>query len=464
MRDVHPLPAESVRSSDEAAEHAARVREALEGLLGSDGVLDAEPRAWRVGSGRPSAVAAPASEEEVAGCLRLATERGWRVVPAGAGSWLWAGNPVEPVDVVLSVRRLDRIVQYEPADVTLTAGAGMTLGGLDRVVSEQGQWLPADPPGTDGGTLGGTLATASAGGLRAAFGAPRDLVLGLRLVTGDGRVLRLGGRVVKNVAGFDMVKLAVGSWGTLGVITEATLRLFPRPQRDVCLVCRGERLEELMAAGERVARARFVPASVQLLERAAGDHVGAPREAALVVRLVGLAERVDREAELLGALLAPHEPARVDTRGEEGPALLARLREVDDRCELSIRLVGPLGELSDMIAVARAVGRLRPGRDELVNTPHRIGVDAMRGSVTVGVPNVRVEPPWGEQWAARIRELRENVELRGGSLIAHATEAVSGRAGAWGRIGGAERLMAALKAQFDPGGVLSPGRIFQEAS
>ena len=464
MAEAQPLAVRTVSAVDEAVERYTRVHEAFASLLGPEGVVDGRKRGWRVGQAVPSAVVAPASEDEVAACLRLASEHGWSVVPAGAGSWLHAGNPVHRVDVVLSVGRMDRIVQYEPADVTLTAGAGLTLGGVNRAVSSEGQWLPVDPPGTDGGTLGGTLATASAGGLRAAYGAPRDLVLGLRLVTGDGRVLRLGGRVVKNVAGFDLVKLVVGSWGTLGVITEATFRLFPRPQRELCLVARADRLEDLMAAGGRVARAPIVPAAVELIERPGSGEPGAQREALLVVRLAGLDERVEREAELLESRIAPLEVTRVDGGSPEGTALIEQVRRIDDECDVSLRLVGPLAELPDVLAVARAAGRLRPGRDELANTPHRIRVDAQTGSVTVAVPSVRVDPPWAEHWVERIRELRENMELRGGSLTAYAPEPVVVSAGTWGNIGGAERLMRALKAQFDPGWVLSPGRMLQETS
>jgi hypothetical protein len=183
-----------------------------------------------------------------------------------------------------------------------------------------------------------------------------------------------------------------------------------------------------------------------------------------MVRLVGLEERVEREAELLEPLLAPLTVDRVDGRSPEGTLLGERMRLVDDQCDLSLRLVGPLPELPDLLTVARAAGRLRPGKDELANTPHRIGVDAQRGAVTVAVPSVRVDPPWPEQWAERIRELRANVELRGGSLTAFGSEAVIAGAGTWGDMGGAERLMLAIKGQFDPGGVLSPGRVFQEKS
>jgi glycolate oxidase FAD binding subunit len=445
-------------AAETAREHGTLVRERFERLLGAGAVQEGSLR-WKIGARTPPIVLTPSSEDQLSDCLRVASERGWSIVPAGVGSWFTAGNSVHSADAILSVSRLDRIVQYEPADLTLTASAGLSLGGLDVLVAQEGQWLPLDPPGLDEGTLGGTLATASAGGLAMAYGGPRDLVLGLRVVTGDGRVLRLGGRVVKNVAGFDLVKLLVGSWGTLGVITEATFRLFPRPQQVLCLVGRSDRLEDLLEGALRVGRARIVPAAVELLESPV-DGPGSHREAVLVVRLVGLEERVAREATLLEAALSPLDVERLDGRSPEGAELISRVRHVEEDADLTLRFVGPLSHLAELLTVARAGGRLHAGHDELTSAPYRLAVDAQRGSLRLVIPRVRVDPPWAERWATRILELRGNAEFRDGSLtIAKGPPAVIDGCGAWGKLGGSARLMAGLKAQFDPGGVLSPGRL-----
>ena len=130
------------------------------------------------------------------------------------------------------LRELSGITEYVPGDLTLTARAGTTLGEIRDATAAHGQWLALDPYGADEGTIGATIATASAGPLSTFFGGPRDLVLGVEFVTGDGVVARGGGRVVKNVAGFDLTRLITGSWGTLGVVTEVTLRLHARPRGD----------------------------------------------------------------------------------------------------------------------------------------------------------------------------------------------------------------------------------------
>jgi len=463
-----PLPSpspSSARGSGAAAGtddggRGGTVREAFASLLGAGAVEPGSAR-WAVAGSAPSAVVLPASEEEVAACLRLASERGWRVAPAGAGTWLAAGNPLRHIDAVLSVRRLDRIVQYEPADLTLTAGAGMSLAEADRLVGREKQWLPLDPPGAEDGTLGATLATGSVGGLSMSYGAPRDLVLGVHLVTGDGRTLRFGGGVVKNVAGFDMVRLAVGSWGTLGVITEACFRLFPRPHRQLCLIARGERLEALVEGARRVATAPFLPAAVELLERTgSGSHT---TSAALVVRLVGIPERVESEARTLEARLAPLQVERASIGEGDADAgavsLLAEIRGSGEPGELVLRMALPASELPELLAIARAVGRLQPGWDELARTSHVVVVDALRGTLRLELGHVRTSPPWDGAWTERLGELRGTLERRGGSLtIQSGPEAIVGPVGAWGPWGAESRLVARLKEQFDPAGALSPGR------
>ena len=149
----------------------------------------------------------------------------------GSGTWLDAGRPTARAESI-STRECSGIFSYVPGDLTLTAGAGTTLAEVRDATAEHGQWLALDPYGSDEGTLGATLATASCGPLATAFGTPRDLTLGVEVVTGNGVGARGGGRGVKNVAGFDLTRLFFGSWGTLGVITEATLRLHAKPQCD----------------------------------------------------------------------------------------------------------------------------------------------------------------------------------------------------------------------------------------
>jgi glycolate oxidase FAD binding subunit len=171
------------------------------------------------------------STAAVQALVREHAARGAPLRIAGAGGWLDAGRPAADA-LPLSLAGDDAVVEYTAGDLTLTARAGATLGDIARITERERQWLALDPFGAPGGTLGATVATASAGPLAHAFGTPRDLVLGLEVVTGAGEIVRTGGRVVKNVAGFDLTRLFTGAWGTLAVITEVTVRLRARPERD----------------------------------------------------------------------------------------------------------------------------------------------------------------------------------------------------------------------------------------
>ena len=147
---------------------------------------------------------------------------------AGRSHWMDAGRPVDATRIA-SLAPHSGVVDYVPGDLTITVRGGTTLDEIERVTGAEGQWLPLDPFGSTDGTIGATIATGSFGPLAHGFGRARDLVLGVEFVTGDGRTVRGGGRVVKNVAGFDLVRLVTGSWGTIGIVTEATLRLYSRP-------------------------------------------------------------------------------------------------------------------------------------------------------------------------------------------------------------------------------------------
>ena len=179
-------------------------------------------------------IARPQTVDDVRAAMHDALERREPLRICGAGTWRDAGPPVDAART-LSLAALSGIIAYVPGDLTITAWAGTTMAELSHATAAHGQWLGLDPAGDRGGTIGATIATASSGPLAHAFGTPRDLVLGLDAVTGYGDVVRAGGRVVKNVAGFDLVRLYTGSWGTLGAITAVTMRLRALPIHDMTL-------------------------------------------------------------------------------------------------------------------------------------------------------------------------------------------------------------------------------------
>jgi glycolate oxidase FAD binding subunit len=222
----------------------------------------------------------------------------------GGGHWLDGGRPCRAVET-LPLADDAGVTEYEPGDLTLTARAGTTLADLARVTRNEGQWLPLEPFGSADGTLGATVATGSAGPLASAFGTPRDQVLGCEIVTGTGDVVHAGGRVVKNVAGFDLVRLNVGAWGTLGVLTEISVRLRALPEMD-----RSFAVEVSAADAWAWLRASaYTPMAAELVSPALGALLGAGSGALLLVRLGGNEPLVRAAAESLAGLGPLHEVA-----------------------------------------------------------------------------------------------------------------------------------------------------------
>jgi glycolate oxidase FAD binding subunit len=271
---------------------------------------------------------------------------------AGRGTWLDAGRPVQASDT-LSTRDLAGVIEYVPGDLTLTALAGTTLGELRAATAVNNQWLALDPCGSDEGTIGATVATGSAGPLVTSFGRSRDLVLGLEFVTGAGVVARGGGRVVKNVAGFDLVRLFTGSWGTLGVVTEVTVRLHARPAADESIaVTLGERATP---APERVRqllrRLPFVPYACEVVNDALARHLGVGSDVTALIRMGGNRESVDAQRAAMGEL--------GDIRAID-PAVWSALRSSESAAANVLRLSRLPSEIgsawSDALMLAAAAG------------------------------------------------------------------------------------------------------------
>lgn len=229
--------------------------------------------------------------------VRQARVTGTALRITGAGHWLNAGRPCR-AETTLPIAELSGLVEYEPGDLTMTVRAGTPLDALRDVARAEGQWLPLDPFGHPGGTIGATIATASSGPLSAAFGTPRDHVLGCEFITGAGDVVRAGGRVVKNVAGFDLVRLVTGAWGTLGVLTEVSMRLRALPEVDRTLA-----LETTAAEARRWLRAsEYTPLAAEMISaRLAGD-MGIGSRDTLLLRLGGNRALVHAAVESAGAL------------------------------------------------------------------------------------------------------------------------------------------------------------------
>lgn len=212
-----------------AAKRGRKRIDTFANIVGPSNVRAAIP-ADATGDALPACVVAPATEAELAQCLAAAQRVGLHVLPRGGGTKSTWGDPPPAGGVVLSTRRLDQVIEHAAGDMTATVEAGCTVTAFQETLAKQGQRVALDPLWPDQATIGGVLATNDSGSLRHAFGSLRDLVLGVTVALPDGTLARSGGKVVKNVAGYDLPKLMTGAMGTLGVITRATFRLHPLPR------------------------------------------------------------------------------------------------------------------------------------------------------------------------------------------------------------------------------------------
>ncbi len=262
-------------------------------------------------------IVSPASAEEISEILKLASREGCKVLPVGGGTWLKS-----TANLIVSTTRLNQIIEHEPADLIAIAQAGVTLTDFNRRLAENGQWLPLDPPDDGRATLGGVVATGIGGPQQFGYGRPRGSVIGMKVVLADGSMIKAGGRVVKNVAGYDLCKLFTGSYGSLGIITELNFKLRPRPAREATVVARGS-VEDLRKSARTIVEARLFPVAAEivsgeLLVRFAGNEKGVAFQIEQALKLLKNAEVVMDDADLWKKIV-------VEDRKREKPSGTAKV-------------------------------------------------------------------------------------------------------------------------------------------
>ncbi len=407
----------------------------LESLLGADAVLPADRAPeFAVDGVIPGTVVAPATVEQVAQVLRFANGHGLAVIPWGRGTHMHIGNVPRRYDIALSLARLDRVVEHEPADLTVTCQAGITLTDLQRRLAAAGQLVPLSVRSGEA-TVGGVLAANASGPARHAYGAARDFTIGLRVVTADGRITRAGGRVVKNVAGYDLCKLYVGSLGTLGVIVEATFKVMPLPKAQRSMALGFDSAADACALAAEVERRGLSLRALELLNPAASAAAGLPRERwGLLADLAGTPAAADRSAREIAEL----------TRHSAVP-YAAQLPQ-------GARPVLAAGQLLCKASLLPSKLPALAGALEAVDPP-----PAVVAWPTVGI----VYASWRQTPApeALVSRSREAVSRLGGTLVVVICPSELKRdIDVFGDLPPSFELMRRLKDQLDPKGILSPGR------
>ncbi len=379
-----------------------------------------------------------------------------------SGAYLPLGNPPQAADVAVSLARLNRVVHYDPGDLTFGAEAGLLLAQTQAQLAANGLFLPADPPYADRAALGGLLAAHASGPLRYAYGTWRDFVVGVKFVTGEGKLVKTGGRVVKNVAGYDLAKLLIGSLGTLAIITEINFKCFPAPPETATFVFAFAEMEAALETRRRIVHSAWQPRTLELLDPQAARLAAVPQLSpdhwSLVVSVGGGEPVMARYQADFSALAGDAKAFSFAVARRESETslwnalhtLLPRAREATAAATM-VKAALPLTGVGPFLAKALGVA----ARYELP-----AAATAHAGS---GIAFVYLLPSAATDAAARTAQAATEMIHAGNNLAGRVSlpwcpTEVKRDVNPWGPLRDDFSLMKKLKAQFDPDRVLNPGR------
>jgi glycolate oxidase FAD binding subunit len=389
----------------------------------------------------PRSVEAPPSAEELAEALHAADQNGEAVAPIGGGTQLGLGMPPDRIDLALETTGLNKIIEYEPADLTVTVEAGLRFAELQKILGEQGQFLALDPPAQSGATIGGLIATNASGPLRFSSGTARDLVLGVRVANPDGTLTRAGGRVVKNVAGYDLNKLYIGSLGTLGIIVELSFKLAPIPPSTATIVGQFADLNGARAALGIVVRSPLSPLAVELLGPGAAASAGLPAAHSVVLRVGGYPQAVERQVRDLSALFTQQGGQHVEARDSVWEDL-ARIRVEAQRRDVLVKAAAPIAASTALVDMLEK------------RLPNPIVWSHAGNGVAFAACDGLSDASTLLEIRRAVTNLGENASL----VIQRCPTELKRAVDVWGEVGSSLALMRALKQKLDPKNTLNPGR------
>jgi glycolate oxidase FAD binding subunit len=394
----------------------------------------------------------PGSVDEVRAVVELAAATGVPVVPWGGGTAASVGTPVARAGLVLGLSRMARLLEHEPGDLTATVEAGMTVAGLQAALRPRGQWLSLDPPAMEHATLGGVIAANASGPRRHLYGTARDLLIGVTVVTGEGAVVHGGGKVVKNVAGYDLPKLFVGSYGTLGIIVQLTVKLRPLPDTERLVAVQFDRMKDVGAAARVVMGSDLIPNALEVFDAEASRGLGLAPAPTLAIGFDGLPEQVAWQGDELARLTAPVGGHKAITLpGEAWPRLLTAARSAFDTPAAVMRLVVLPATVADVIE--QGANAVRP-RGLLSAWSGHAGAGVLTAALFSAddQPDPGAIPAVLEDWRGMARASGGHAVLEWAPLTVKAFVPV------WDAPAAAGRIMQRIKAQLDPLNILNPGR------
>jgi glycolate oxidase FAD binding subunit len=413
------------------------VEQQIVALVGTQNIRSATP-ADSVSGIQSKFVVMPESEQHVAAVLAFANEAGLVVIPRGGGTKLDWGNPPNCADLVLSTARLNRVLEHVWADLTVTVEAGCTLQSLQQTLAKHGQRLALDCLWPERATIGGVLSTSDSGVLRIRFGALRDLIIGITLALPDGTLARSGGKVVKNVAGYDLPKLATGALGTLGLITRAVFRLHPLPHGATTITCAVDQLSSAARLLAALLDSTLAYSALQV-------RIAALDQSACLVDVLfeGTEQGIAAQTAHLKSLASCTPASESDPQVWKTREALHSQYLADPSSSALLKVSTCPSDALSAIAALRDIAKSRATGSAFVQATG-LGIILLRG-------------PRNELHHV-VKSFREKLEASGGSLVALGNSILDADLDAWGSAGDALPLMRAVKSQLDPKSTLNPGR------
>jgi glycolate dehydrogenase FAD-binding subunit len=399
----------------------------------------------------PTIAVTPGSPDEIAAILRFANEHRLNVVPAGGLTQQFTGNPPPQVDVLLYTSRLMEVEHYDPGDLTIGVGAGWTVAHLSAKVAADKLFFAGDPALPERATVGGMLATGLYGPHRHGYGGLRDHCIGVRFVTGDGRKAKGGGRVVKNVAGYDMMKLLIGSWGTLGIMTSASFKLFPAPRQTRTFVTEFASAADAFAFRNRMLHSPLDPICLELISPEAGGLLATSATWAILLRAAGSDIVLARYRAELGTAVS----REVEGQGERDLWQSASdfSHSVRERHPRSLVLSMTL-PLADVQPVLDQVAEVANSNGLTVATIGRVGV----GHLLVGMWSAPQSEVMQASFVNAVSGVRDRLPRDVSMAVLHCPEDGRGQITAWTVTPTDLESMRAVKDTLDPNEVLNRGR------
>ncbi|MEL6496749.1 MAG: FAD-binding oxidoreductase [Cyanobacteria bacterium J06623_7] len=370
--------------------------------------------------------------------IKRAAQQQWRILLCGNGTKINWGKTARDIQLVVSLQKCDRLIEHAVGDLTVTVEAGMKLTELQTILAAHNQFLPLDTNYPDA-TLGGIVATADAGSWRQRYGGVRDLLLGLSFVRGDGKVAKAGGRVVKNVAGYDLMKLFTGAYGTLGVITQLTFRTYPLVSTTKTLLLTGK-ASAIAKITQSIRNSGLTPTAMDLLAATVIERLGFGSDMGLMMRWQTIPASIEQQISEVKAIAKTLELNSQTYTDESAAALWQNCTKMMNIPESEQSVTCKLG-----IAPAAAVEFLdRFGQESILGRIH----------ASSGLGKIRLSPK-----PAKLAQIRTHCQENQGFLtILDAPQAVKQALDVWGYAGNGHKTMLALKNQFDPQNIFNPGR------